>query len=353
MRISEEQRELGAVVRAVLAGSGEDRAGAARLLAEQVGAYGLTVPEQYGGAGFGLPEACVVLEELGRTLTPVAYLGTAVLAPAALLAAGDQEAAARLLPGLAEGTRTAALGWAERGSWEAGAMSTAAERGTAGRAGWRLSGVKEHVLDGAEADLLLVLARTPRGLSLFESAPTAPGVAVEPLTAVDPSRPQARLRLDRAEAALIGAEGAGEEVLARLRDTACAALAAEQVGGAAYCLEATVEYALTRVQFGRAIGSFQAVKHRLADLFVQVEAARSAAMGAAREPARLGAVARSVCSEAFTAAAGEMIQLHGGIGITWEHPAHRYFKRAYGSAELFGAPALHRTRLARELIDAQ
>ncbi|MEU5216897.1 acyl-CoA dehydrogenase family protein [Streptomyces sp. NPDC020807] len=355
MRPTEEQEELRSAVRAVLARHPGDAAWGP--LTGQIGVAGLAVPEEFGGAGYGAREVGVVMEELGRELSPVPYLGSAVLTVAALLGSGDGEACARLLPGLAAGDAVGALAWAEGEGWDPSAVragATAAPDGT-----WRISGVKEHVLGGAEAHVLVVAARAPEGVSLFEVAVDGPGVAREPLVTMDATRAQARVVLDGAEARLIGAGGAGDRVLAEVLDLACTALAAEQVGAAARCLEITLDYARERVQFGRAIGSFQAVKHRLADAYVLVESARSAALGAAfaadehrAEAAgftRLAAAAKSACSEAFSTVAGEMIQLHGGIGITWEHDAHRYFKRAHGSSQLFGAPHWHRARLAGEL----
>ncbi|WP_371632242.1 acyl-CoA dehydrogenase family protein [Streptomyces sp. NBC_01259] len=212
------------------------------------------------------------------------------------------------------------------------------------------------MLDGPVTDVLLVAARTASGVSLFEVAAGGAGMRREPVVTMDGTRSQARWVLEGAGGRLLGADGEGGRTLAHVRDLACAALAAEQVGAAARALELTVQYAVDRVQFGRPIGSFKAVKHRLADAYVLVESARSAALGAAfaadEDPDALpaaAAVAKSVCSEAFSVVAGEMIQLHGGIGITWEHDAHRYFKRAHGSGELFGPPAHHRARLAAGL----
>ncbi|KUL35008.1 acyl-CoA dehydrogenase [Streptomyces sp. NRRL F-4489] len=350
MRPTGEQEELRAAVRQLLARNpGPDAWGP---LTGQIGAAGLAVPEEHGGAGCGPLEIHVVMEELGRALTPVPFLGSAVLTTHALLATGDTA----LLPGLAEGTSVGALAWAEDGSWEPSTVRATARPGPDG--GWRLSGAKDHVLDGADADVLVVAARTAAGVSLFHVPAGGPGVRRERLVPMDTTRPQARVVLDSAEGRLLGADGDGERVLARVRDLGCVALAAEQVGAAERCLELTVAYAKERVQFGRPIGSFQAVKHRLADAYVQVEAARSIALGAAYEAAgegggeglaRCAAAAKSACSEAFSAVAGEMIQLHGGIGITWEHDAHRYFKRAHGSAQLLGSPAAHRGRLAAEL----
>lgn len=352
MRLTEEQEELRSAVRSLLA---RHKGPAAwRPLTEQIGVAGLAVPEKYGGAGCGAREVHVVMEELGRELSPVPCLGSAVLAVQALLASGDETACARLLPRLAEGRAVGALAWAEQGSWDPSAIRAEASPGSGGT--WRITGVKEYVLDGAEADVLLVAARTGAGVSLFQVAEDGAGVRREAVVTMDLTRSQARLFLDGAEGRLIGPEGEGDRVLRHVLDLACTALAAEQVGAAERCLEITVAHAGDRIQFGRPIGSFQAVKHRLADAYVLVESARSAALGAAfaaaegsPELTRCASVAKSVCSEAFSAVAGEMIQLHGGIGITWEHDAHRYFKRAHGSARLFGPPAWHRGRLAAGL----
>ncbi|MFE1547681.1 acyl-CoA dehydrogenase family protein [Streptomyces sp. NPDC058718] len=352
MRLTEEQEELRSAVRALLGRHAGDAAW--RPLTEQIGVAGLAVPEEYGGAGCGAREVHVVMEELGRELSPVPYLGSAVLAVRALLASGDAAVCAELLPGLASGAVVGALAWAEGGSWDPAAVRAEATPGPG--AGWRITGVKDHVLDGAGAEVLLVAARTGAGVSLFEVSGDGAGVDRTPTVTMDSTRGQARLVLTRAEGRLVGAEGDGERVLREVLDAACVALAAEQVGAASRCLELTVAYAGQRVQFGRPIGSFQAVKHRLADAYVLVESARSVALGAsfaaaegAPEAARCAAAAKSACSEAFSVVAGEMIQLHGGIGITWEHDAHRYFKRAHGSSQLFGPPAWHRTRLAADL----
>ncbi|MGW0939944.1 acyl-CoA dehydrogenase family protein [Streptomyces sp. NPDC002666] len=349
MRLTQEQEELRSAVRSVLTGR-QSEAGWAPLT-EQIGGAGLAVPEEYGGAGGGARDVHVLMEELGRTLSPLPCLGSAVLTVGALLASGDKEACGRLLPGLAEGASVGALAWAEQGSWDHEAIRAEAVRGYGGA--WQITGTKEYVLDWPRVDVLLVAARTAHGVSLFEVAPGTAGVRREPVVTMDGTRAQARWVLDAAEGRLLGADGDGGRYLDHVRDLACTALAAEQVGAAERCLELTVEYARNRVQFGRPIGSFQAVKHRLADAYVLVESARSAALGAAfaadEDPGalpRAAAVAKSVCSEAFSAVAGEMIQLHGGIGITWEHDAHRYFKRAHGSGELFGPPARHRARLA-------
>lgn len=361
MRLTEEHEELRSAVRSLLAR--HDGTTAWRPLTGQIGAAGLAVPEEYGGAGCGAREVHVVTEELGRALSPVPYLGSAVLTAQALLASGDDTACTRLLPSLADGTTVGTLAWAEHDSWDPSTIRSEAVAGEATPGAdrtWRITGVKQHVLHGAEADVLLVAARGKSGISLFTVAPDDARVHREPTVPMDQTRALARLTLDGAEGRLVGAEGDGDRVLRYVTDLACTALAAEQVGAAERCLELTVAYAGDRVQFGRPIGSFQAVKHRLADAYVLVESARSAALGAAFAAAegapelpRYAAAAKSACSEAFSTVAGEMIQLHGGTGITWEHDAHRYFKRAHGSSQLFGSPTWHRARLATALgLDA-
>ncbi|NBE51842.1 acyl-CoA dehydrogenase family protein [Streptomyces boluensis] len=358
MRLTEEQEELRSAVRSLL--GRHEGAAAWHPLTEQIGVAALAVPEEYGGVGCGAREVHVVMEELGRALSPVPYLGSAVLAVRALLASGDETACAHLLPRLADGSAVGALAWAEQGSWDPATIRATATPAPGG--GWLLSGTKELVLHGAEADVLLVAARTDAGLALFHVPTDGTGVHREAAVTMDQTRPLARVRLDAAEARLVGTDGTGEAVLRHVLDLACAALAAEQVGAAERCLELTVAYAKERVQFGRPIGSFQAVKHRLADAYVQVESARSAALAAAfaaaaelpstspsPELTRRAAVAKSACSEAFSSVAGEMVQLHGGIGITWEHSAHHYFKHAHSTAQLLGPPAWHRARLAAEL----
>ncbi|MFJ3881761.1 acyl-CoA dehydrogenase family protein [Streptomyces sp. NPDC090077] len=345
-----EQEELRDAVRAVLTRHPGHEAWAP--LTAQVGAAALAVPEEYGGLGCGPAETGIVMAELGRALSPVPYLGSAVLTVHALLASGHRAACAEHLPGLADGSVVGALAWAEagpggRGSWEPGDLETRAE--ASADTGWLLTGTKRYVLAGpAEPALLLAFARTGDGRpGLFEL--TAPPAAFTVRATMDPSRPLAELTLDRTPARLLSADGAG--VLARVRDLACTALAAEQAGAAGRALEATVRYAKDRTQFGRPIGSFQAVKHRLADVHTAVEAARGLALAAAAAgaPPDLAAAAAAAGAEAYAYAAGEMIQLHGGIGVTWEHEAHTFFKRAHGSALLLGGPAAHRRRLAAHL----
>ncbi|MGW4525556.1 acyl-CoA dehydrogenase family protein [Amycolatopsis sp. NPDC004378] len=291
-------------------------------LCEQIGVAALAVPERYGGAGAGLAEVCVVLSELGRTLTPAPMLGSAVLCGEAVLRTGNDEACERLLPGIAAGTTLAALAWSDE-AWSPGL--TASGAGLDGRA--------HYVLDGDLADVLLAVARTSDGLGLFEVP--LDGVRRERVTSLDPTRRLAVVEFSSTPAHRLDTAGFDES----LWDTAVIAVAAEQVGAAARALELTVEYTKQRRQFGRAIGSFQALKHRMADVHVHVEAARSALYAALADgDAEAVMTAKVVCGEAFSHAAAEMIQLHGGIAITWEHDAHLYFKRAHGTARLFGTP---------------
>lgn len=316
--------------------------------AGQLGAQGLLIPERYGGAGGTLREAHIVLAELGARLVPLPFLGSAVLAPALLLATGDEAACDHLLPGLADGTRVAAL--AGPGAPPDTPVSVHATRD---HDGWTLDGTVTPLPDGAEADVLLLLAETAAGPAWFRVA--ANDAEVTPLTPLDLTRPLARVTLTRAPAhRLSGDAGHARD---RLRDVTCVSLAAEQAAGAARCLAATVDYVTTREQFGRPIGSFQAVKHRLADLMVLVDQARSLALAATDatvdrtpEAAQLAAAAAALCGDAFRTAAGEMLQLHGGIGVTWEHDAHLYLKRAHADAHLAGSPADHRRRLAPTLL---
>jgi len=328
-------------------------------LCGEIGVAGLAIPERYGGAGAGPVETCIVMEELGRGLVSSPMLGSAVLAGQALLASGDEEACQRLLPGIANGETVAALAWApQAGHWDP------AEPAFAARPAWVLSGEAHHVLDGDAADVLLAAARTPDGIGLFEVDPAHPAVTRRAVTTMDSTRRLAVVMLEGTPGRCLG-PGAGIRALALARDLACIALAAEQVGAAQRALELTVAYTKTRVQFGRPIGSFQALQHRMADLHVLVESARSLCYAAAlaagdaeadpgTDPARFGmlaAAAKAQCSQALTLAAGQMIQMHGAIGITWEHDAHRYFKRAHGTAQLLGRPEEHVARIAAALID--
>jgi alkylation response protein AidB-like acyl-CoA dehydrogenase len=323
-------------------------------MAGQLGLQGLNIPEEYGGSGYSYAELAVVLDEMGRALLCAPYFSTVALAANLLLACGDEPAKKDYLPGIAAGTTIATVALAEEnGRWDASGVTLAA---TKTGDGWALSGEKLYVLDGHTAGLVLVAARTPAGVSLFAVEAGAAGYAATPLATMDQTRKQARLTFASAPARLIGADGSGWQAISRMLDLAAVALAAEQVGGARKVLEMSVGYAKTRIQFGRPIGSFQAIKHKCADMLLEVESATSAAYYAAQAAAGdtadlpvMASLAKSFCSEAYLHAATENIQIHGGIGFTWEHPAHLYFKRAKSSELLFGDPAYHRELLARHI----
>lgn len=353
MGLTVEQRDLRDAVRGLIAKTDPAVSPWPRLRKE-IGVTALAIPERFGGAGAGLAETCVVMEELGRNLTPAPMLGSAVLAAQAVLASGDEAACERLLPAIADGSATAALAWTTpAGRWgtaELGHCARAVERH------WQLTGSAHYVLDGATADVLLVAATTPDGTGLFEVDPRQDGVARTPVTTMDASRDLAVVRLADVTGRRIGEDAVAP--LAFARDQACIALGAEQVGAAERALELTVAHLLTRVQFGQPLGAFQALQHRAADLHVLVESARSLSRAMAAtltgDP-DLGLRAAAVkvyCSETLTRAACEMIQLHGAIGVTWEHQAHRYLKRAHSGRYLFGSPARHLSAISANLIDA-
>jgi len=294
-----------------------------------------------------------VLEEMGRSLLCAPYFSTVVLAVNTLLRCGDDEAGRSLLPGIASGDTIATLAFTEPGGhWDPSGIEAVARGGP----DWRIHGTKLYVLDGHTADVVIVAARTGAGVSLFRVEGDAPGLTRTPLETLDLTRKQARLDFEGVEATLLGSDGAGAAVLSTVLDLAAAALAAEQVGGAERCLEMSVAYAKERVQFGRPIGSFQAIKHKCADVVLEVESARSAAYYAgwcadekSEELPAVASLAKAYCSEAFLHAASENIQIHGGIGFTWEHPAHLYFRRAKSSDLFLGSPGHHRERLAQRI----
>jgi alkylation response protein AidB-like acyl-CoA dehydrogenase len=325
-------------------------------LAEGMGFAGLMIPEAYGGAGLGAAEMALVLEETGRTLAVVPFFETAVLCAQAVLAVADEAQKAAILPGIAAGRTRAVLAFTGPAGrpFPDGVEAQLTREGDA----WRLAGEASFVTFAHVADLLLVVARGARGdLSLVALPAAGAGVSIERLPNLDLTRPFSRVRFDRVlvpSDAVLGEPGAAMAGLDRAVAIAAGLLAAEQTGGAAFCLASTVDYAQQRIQFGRPIGSFQAVKHTLADMMVAVEAARSAALYAATaideggdELFEAAAAARSWCSDAYSHCAAEAIQLHGGIGFTWEHHAHLHFKRARSSSTWLGEPALHRERIAR------
>jgi alkylation response protein AidB-like acyl-CoA dehydrogenase len=364
---SEEQEQLRRTVRAFLeqkspesevrrlmeTGEGYDTA-VWKQMGEQLGLQGLAIPEEYGGSGYSFVEIGVVLEEMGRALLCSPYFSTVVLAANVLLHSGDEAAKKEYLTGIASDDTIATLAFTEdSGRWdEAGIRS----RATSTEQGWVIDGTKMFVLDGHTADLILVAARTGEGVSLFAVSGDAPGLTRTGLSTMDQTRKQARLEFAATPARLVGNAGAGWDTLSTVLDLAAVGLAAEQVGGGQKVLEMSVEYAKVRVQFGRPIGSFQAIKHKCADMLLEVESAKSAAYYALWAAAELNdelpvvaSLAKAYCSEAFFHAAAENIQIHGGIGFTWEHPAHLYFKRAKTSELFFGDPSYHRELLAQRI----
>ncbi|HTX28967.1 MAG TPA: acyl-CoA dehydrogenase family protein [Streptosporangiaceae bacterium] len=374
--VSPEQRELRESVRRFLA----DRAplsrvrelmdlpdatdaGVWRQAADQLGLQGIAIGEEYGGAGFSFAEQAIVLEELGGVLYSGPYLASAVLAATALLASEDEGARRDLLPGISSGRTIATLAFTEDdGSWDPASIRlTAAKDGD----GWRLDGHKSFILDGHGAGLILAVAATdtdtasqasPPELSLFAVDGGAAGLSRRVLPTLDQTRRLARAEFSGVPARLIGAPGAGRAVLEHTLDVAAIALAAEQLGGAQRALDMAVGYAKIRQQFDRPIGSFQAIKHRCADLLLEVESLRSAvgyaaaavAEGSAEVPV-LAPLVKAHASEVYSRVAAENIQIHGGIGFTWEHDAHLYLKRAKASELFLGDGSYHRERLARRI----
>jgi alkylation response protein AidB-like acyl-CoA dehydrogenase len=323
-------------------------------MADQLGLQSLTIPEEYGGSGFSYVELVVVLEEMGAALLCAPYFSTVALAANAVLTSGDESAKKYLLPGLASGETIGTLALTEdNGRWDLDAVGLQA---SSSGDGWVLNGHKMFVIDGHVADLIVAVARTGEGLSLFGVKSDADGLTRTALPTMDQTRKQARLEFSDTPGWLIGTEGGAAPGLSKTLDLAAVALAAEQVGGAQRCLDSSVEYAKTRIQFGRPIGSFQAIKHKCADMLLEVESAKSAAYYAGWAAAEdsdelpvVASLAKSYCSEAYFHAAAENIQIHGGIGFTWEHDAHLYFKRAKSSELLFGDPAYHRELLAQRI----
>jgi alkylation response protein AidB-like acyl-CoA dehydrogenase len=323
-------------------------------MASQLGLQGIAIPEEYGGSGYSYVELTVIFEEMGRALLCAPYFASVALAANLLATSGDEAAKKDYLPGIASGETIATVALAEAsGRWDEAGVTLAATR--AGDS-WTLTGEKLYVLDGHIANLVLVAARTAAGVSVFAVEAGASGFTAEPLSTMDQTRKQARLRFDATPARLIGTDGEGWTAISKMLDLAVVALAAEQVGGAQRVLEMAVDYAKNRVQFGRPIGSFQAIKHKCADMLLEVESAKSAAYYAGWAAAEdndelpvVASLAKSYCSEAYFHATAENIQIHGGIGFTWEHPAHLYFKRAKSSELLFGDPTYHRELLAQRI----
>lgn len=317
--------------RAAMAGNGVDRSLWAAFAIE-AGLAGLAIPEKHGGAGLGLVELAIVAEAAGRHVAAVPLIPTLGLAAPALIAGGSAAQRKQWLPQLALGTATGAV---------ADIAEPQIENG-------RLTGIAPHVAHGATAHMLIVASGGDLWLATADGRVTS-----EPQTSMDQTRPLARLRFDAAPAEPLADSAAARTAI---RHWGWTLIAADSLGGAEACLARTAAYAREREQFGRPIGTFQAVKHALADIAVEIEQARSAVYWAAAEPAdspeaMLAAhAAKAVACEAYANAAATMIQLHGGIGFTWEHDAHLYFKRAQANRSWMGAPGWHFDRIAEAML---
>jgi len=324
-----------------------------RLLSE-LGVVGLLVDQAYGGVGAGPEELERVMEEAGAFLLCAPLLSSGVLAAGLIQALGDEADKARLLPSIADGSRIATVALAgRRGGWTADDVAVSAQ---SARDNWLLNGDARFVTHGQVADLILVVARAPDGLAVFEADAGASGLAIEALPTFDHTLRLADMSFEATPARRLASSRPAWEAIEDALDLARVALAGEQAGGARRVLELTVDYAKTRVQFGRSIGSFQAIKHMAADLLLESESAISAARAAARAlaegvPDAKAAInlAAFACADAFVQVAATGIQMHGGIAFTWAHPAHLYLRRARADTQLFGAPHVYRERYLEAL----
>ncbi len=329
-----------------------------RQLSQDLGLTAIHIPESYGGQGFGIGELAIAVEEMGRALLCAPYFASTVMAATAILKAGSEDQKQILLPDIASGETIATLAIAEEsGTWTGSGVAMTA---TAAGGKYRLDGTKSFVLDGHTAGLIVVLARTPgssgaEGLSFFTVAGDAAGLERTKLDSMDPTRKLARLSFAGVEADLLGDAGAAAVPLRQTLDIAAICLANEMVGGAERLRESAVEYANMRVQFGRAIGSFQSLKHKAADMLLDVELAKSAAYYAAaaadeddEEVSALASLAKAAAADAYMQTAIHTVQIHGGIGFTWDNDTHLWFKRAKSSEVFLGDAAYHRERLMQQ-----
>lgn len=321
----------------------------------ELGLTGIHIPEAYGGQGFGFVELAIVFEEMGRRLVCAPYFSSIGLASNAILNAGTEDQKRDLLPSIAAGDTRAALAFIEdNGRWDSGGVEmTATEEDD----GYRLSGAKSFVVDGATADLLIVAARKPGsqgdgGLSLFTVDADAEGLTRQPLNVMDPTRKQARLAFDGVIGQLLGVEGGAADPLRQTMLQAAVCLTNEMAGGAEALRESALDYAMMRVQFGRQIASFQTMKHKQADMLLDVELAKStvyqAAQAAAENSPDFAAtahLAKATMSDAYMQTAIHTTQIHGGIGFTWDNDTHLWFKRAKSSEVMLGSAAWHREQM--------
>jgi len=340
-RFLQEKSQPSAVRRLMATDDGYDPAVWAQLCGE-VGLTGTHIPEAYGGYGFGPIELGIAAEEMGRYLYSGPFFGSAVMAASALMHLGSEAAKQELLPGIADGSTIAALVLDDLNAPERLGQHIAAEGG-------RLTGSAGLVIGAQVASLLLVIAREDDGQRLFALPAVTTGVSIQPVDALDPTRKLASVRFDQAEASRIG--DASPAALAATWDYICVALAHEMIGGAEHLLESTIDYTKIRYQFGRPIGSFQGLKHRCADLLMEVEMAKAATHHAARclaagegEP-YAASMAKAMAADTYMKAAKEAIQMRGGIGFTWEEDTHLWYKRAKSSEVFMGTPTLHRERM--------
>lgn len=330
-----------------------------KQMASELGLQSLAIPEAFGGQGFSFIELGIVLEEMGRALLCAPFYSSVVLAANAILEIGNESDQAELLPGIASGDSIATVAFTElSGSWDPAEIEMQA---VSADGGYTLSGTKSFVIDGHIADTIVVIARAEGtsgsdGLSAFVVRSDASGLTRTALSTMDQTRKQARLDFDQVPARALGTVGEAAAGWQRTLDLAAVALTNEMVGGAQFVLDMAVEYAKVRIQFGRPIGSFQAIKHKCADMLLEVESSKSAAYfgswSAAEDANELpvaACMAKAYVSDAYFHTAAENIQIHGGIGFTWEHPAHLYFKRAKSSEIFLGDATFHRELLAQRL----
>jgi alkylation response protein AidB-like acyl-CoA dehydrogenase len=324
-----------------------------RRLAE-LGIVGLIVDEVHGGAAAGPMELELVMEEAGAALLCAPLISSGVLSAALLQASGDRAAQDRLLPAIANGSSiaTAAI-TGPSGTWTEDAVAVTA---TPADGGWRLDGPAAFVTHGQVADVLLVAARSPDGLAIFEVDPKAAGVTVKPLPTFDHTLRLADVGFSGTSARRLDAAGPAWDAVEAALDLTRVALAGEQAGAGRKVLDFTVDYAKSRIQFGRPIGGFQAIKHMAADLLLESESAISAARHAARALAEGSddakasiSLAAFACADAFSTITATAVQMHGGIAFTWAHPAHLYLRRARADAQLFGTPEFYRERYLTQL----
>lgn len=327
-------------------------------ICEELGLPGIAIPETYGGQGFGFVELGIVLEEMGRSLLCAPFFSSAVLAGNAILNAGSESDKQALLPGIAAGTTRATLALAEAsGTWGPEGIDLVA---TAGEQDYALSGTKTLVVDGCTATSIIVVGRLAGtsgadGITFFVVEPEASGLARRGLDVIDPTRKLAKLSFDNVPAKALGEPGQGAGALELTLRQACVALANESVGGAQQLFDSAIEYVRMRMQFGRAIGSFQAIKHKCADMLLELELAKSAAYYAAEavseeddDAAAVASLAKASACDAYMAMARDTIQLHGGIGFTWENDTHLWYKRAKSSQVFLGDGTHHRELLMQQ-----